>query len=351
MAGAPARPSGRARLALRVPLGLRRVGRAPRRPDRAGRRRRARRLPRAPPLLDGRLGGRGRRPRRPGALRAGMGRAAWLRERARHPARRRRAHLPRPGERRPPRAPGALPRRRRRGRAARRPRARGPALGESALRLGRGRGGRLPLVDRAPAPHVRALRPDAHRSLPRLRLLLGDPRGCRDREGRRVGARAGCRRLPRGRGRARAAARDRRGPRLDHARRGGTARRARLPGDGRPPLGVLRLTRQPAPAREPSRARGRLHLDARYRHARGALPAPRSVAPARDRPLVACRARDRPGPGRARPRQRGADEPAGRDRGQLELAARAGAARRGARRAPAPGDGGGGAFARGVSAN
>ena len=54
-----------------------------------------------------------------------------------------------------------------------------PALGEPALRLVGAPRGRLPLVDRALPPHVRARRPDARRPLPRLRRLLGGP-GRRD---------------------------------------------------------------------------------------------------------------------------------------------------------------------------
>ena len=53
----------------------------------------------------------------------------------------------------------------------------GPAVGQPALRLAGAAAPRLPLVDRAPAAHVRALRPRAHRPLPRLRRLLGGARG------------------------------------------------------------------------------------------------------------------------------------------------------------------------------
>ena len=58
--------------------------------------------------------------------------------------------------RRPPGAPRALRRRRRRRRPARRVHRRGPALGQPDLRLVRHARDRLPLVDRALPPHVRA---------------------------------------------------------------------------------------------------------------------------------------------------------------------------------------------------
>ena len=91
-------------------------------------------------------------------------------------------------------APRPLPARPRRRGAARQARPARPALGQPALRLGRRRARRLPLVDRAPAPHARALRPDPDRPLPRLRRVLGDPG---ERPRRAVGH-AGCRgRAPR----------------------------------------------------------------------------------------------------------------------------------------------------------
>ena len=95
---------------------------------------------------------------------------------------------------------------RRRRRAARQARPDGAALGQPALRLGCGRSRGLPLVDRAAATHVRALRPRPDRPLPRLRGLLGDPRGrprarCPHRS---LAARARRGALPRRRGGARA---------------------------------------------------------------------------------------------------------------------------------------------------
>ena len=92
-----------------------------------------------------------------------------------------------------------------------------PALGQPALRLDGDARRRLPLVDRAPAPHVRARRPDAHRPLPRLRLLLGRAGG-RTRPRSRAAGAAGpaLEPLPRARGGARRAAGRRRGSRRDH---------------------------------------------------------------------------------------------------------------------------------------
>ena len=99
-----------------------------------------------------------------------------------------------PGQRRPPRPPGALPGRRGRRHAARRVHRQGPAVGQPALRLAGAAAARLPLVGRAPAAHVRPLRPRPRRPLPRLRLLL-------------VGARAGAPRAVRATGSAGPAAR------------------------------------------------------------------------------------------------------------------------------------------------
>ena len=89
----------------------------------------------------------------------------------------------------------------------------------------------------------------AHRPLPRLRGLLDDPGRSGERDRGRLVARPRRCAVPGGRGRARRAAGDRRGPRGDHARCREIARRARLPGHGRAPLGVPGARRQPAPAR------------------------------------------------------------------------------------------------------
>ena len=215
-------------------------------------------------------------PRRPGPLRARVDGAARLRARARRPPGRRRADLRRRGQRRPPSRTPSSSSTARRGRAAGRPRPAGPALGQPALRLGRARaraataGGSsgcaamLELVDVVP-----------DRPLPRLRRVLGDPG-----DGRPTRAPAsGC---P-GPG---AGAVSRRRAELgplpviaedlglitpDVAR---APRRARLPRHGGAALGVRAARReQPAPAREPPRAPGRLHLDARHRDARRRLPA------------------------------------------------------------------------------
>ena len=102
-----------------------------------------------------------------------------------------------PRQRRPPRAPGALPGRRGRRHAARRVHRQGPALGQPALRLAGAAAARLPLVDRAPAPHVRALRPRPGRPLPRLRLLLVGARAGAATRCRATGARSRPRRVRR----------------------------------------------------------------------------------------------------------------------------------------------------------
>ena len=64
------------------------------------------------------------------------------------------------------------------------------------------------------------------------------PEGAAGRAHRPLAARARGGALPRRRGRARPAARDRRGPGADHAGRRGAPRRARLPRNGRAPLGA-----------------------------------------------------------------------------------------------------------------
>ena len=68
--------------------------------------------------------------------------------------------------------PEHLPARLRGGRPARRPQRDRAALGQPALRLAGAAGAGLPLVDRAPAARVPAVRRGAHRPLPRLRRLL-----------------------------------------------------------------------------------------------------------------------------------------------------------------------------------
>ena len=243
VAGAAARPAGRARLAVRLRVGVRRLGRLPRPPRRARREARARRVPPRERLLDRRLGGGRRQRRGPAPLRPRVVGAARLCGRARRPADRRHADLRRAGQRRPPHAPRPLPVGARRRRAAGRPRPDGPALGQSALRLGGGRPGRLPLVDRAASPPAGPGRPDADRPLPRLRRVLGDPGGRARRPFGKLAPRARRGRLRGRRSRARPAPRDRGGPRPDHAGRARAARPPRLPRNGRLALGV------PGPAR------------------------------------------------------------------------------------------------------
>ena len=91
----------------------------------------------------------------------------------------------------PPRA--LPPRRLRRRRAARSAQRDRPEVGQPALRLGRARARRLPLVDRAPAPDARPRRRLPDRPLPRVRRLLGGagrrPRRRATATGRRAPAR------------------------------------------------------------------------------------------------------------------------------------------------------------------
>ena len=164
------------------------------------------------------------------------------------------------------RVAGAVRARRGRGRAARSAERERPALGQPAVRLAGAPRDRLPLVDRALRADVRARRRRAHRPLPRLRLLLGDPRAAQDRAARPLAPRPRHRALPRDRARARQPAGDRRGPRRDHAAGLPAARRARPARHGRPPLGVRRQAVEPPRAREPSRELRRVHEHARHRH-------------------------------------------------------------------------------------
>src|SRR3954451_2731431 len=272
---------------------------------------------------------RGRPPcrRRPGPLRPRVGRPARVRRRARRAAHRRRADLRGARERRPRRAPRAVPRRRRRRCAARLLLVEGAALGQPDLRLARAAAAALPMVGRALPARVRPLRPRAHRPLPRFRrLLVGAARLAR-RPPRALGARAGARAVRRRPGRARAAADHRRGPRGHHAAGRAPARFARVPRHGGPAV-RLRPRRPPQPPRPapPPREPGPLHGHARQRHAprlvRGAAGAPPGAAarggrrrpdavvgPDRARARLARAAVHAAGARRARPRQRGADAP------------------------------------------
>ena len=76
------------------------------------------------------------------------------------------------------------------GRAAGRVHRQGPAVGQPAVRLAGAAAPRLPLVDRAAAAHVRAVRRHADRPLPRLRRLLGGARGRAGRARRALAPRA-----------------------------------------------------------------------------------------------------------------------------------------------------------------
>ena len=66
----------------------------------------------------------------------------------------------------------------------------GPAVGQPAVRLAGAAAPPLPLVDRAPAADLRALRRHADRPLPRLRRLLGRARGRRRTRAAGAGAAA-----------------------------------------------------------------------------------------------------------------------------------------------------------------
>ena len=217
------RPTATARPTRRARRSRRGAGCWPTR-ARAVSRRRARRVPRARRVLDRRLGRVRRRragDRRPGALRARVGARC-----ARYAAERGVRLI---GDVPIYVAPGGADHRAhpelfrdgvRRGRAARRLHRQGPAVGQPALRLAGAAAARLPLVDRAPAAHVRALRPRADRPLPRLRGLLGGAGGRARRARRALAARPRPRACstPRSAELGRAAA-DRRGPRRHHAGR------------------------------------------------------------------------------------------------------------------------------------
>ena len=92
------------------------------------------------------------------------------------------------------------------------------------------------------------------------------PRGPQDGAARSLAARARRRALPRGRGRARRPAADRRGPRRDHAAGRtacATSSASRAWWCSTSPSAAAR---EPAPAREPSGERGRVHGHARHGH-------------------------------------------------------------------------------------
>ena len=223
VAGASTHPAGHLRIALYIGIRVRRLGRPPRRPGGAGRPRRGARVPRARGRLARRLGGvRGRRrPRGAGALRARVGRASRLCRGSGRAGRRRPADLRRGGRLRPRGTPRALPPPRggRRRRAAGRPQRARPALGKSALRLGRARADGIPLVDRPDAPRAGPRRPLPARPLPRLRRVLGRPGGRQERPRRSVATGTGSGGVRRSARRARRPPGRRGGPRCDHTGR------------------------------------------------------------------------------------------------------------------------------------
>ena len=247
VADAAARPARPLRLALQGQVGVRGVAGAAGRAARAASRRREEldfRERNAAWIEDWIAPRRPRRARRPGALRPRVGGAAPLRARPRREADRRRADLRRARQRRPPRAPGALPGRR--GRRARRP-TRSPtraSCGATRSTTGRrcsgaataggssGCGARsssttspASTTSAASSPTGRCPRGARHALSGRWKRGPG-PRGVR-RRGRR----------------ARRPAADRRGPRRDHAGGRAPARRPRLPGHGDPPVRTSTRTR------------------------------------------------------------------------------------------------------------
>ena len=116
--------------------------------------------------------------------------------------------------------------------------------------------------------HVRALRPRAHRPLPRVRRLLGGSGGRRDARGGRWQRGPGRAALRRRGGRARRAAGDRRGPRRHHPAGERLRRELGLPG-----MVVLQFAFDPDDPRSPHHLEDhdahqrRLHGHARQRHA------------------------------------------------------------------------------------
>ena len=174
---------------VHVAVGVRRLARAARRPAGGGRARGGRGVPRAERLLDRRLA-QARRPRsttRSGSSANGArcartrpsaasGSSATSRSTSRRTAPTTVAH---PELFQPSGVAGVPPDAFS---------ADGPAVGQPAVRLGRDARRRLPLVDRAAAPDVRARRPRAGRSLSRLRLVLGGAERQRDGRGADAGA-------------------------------------------------------------------------------------------------------------------------------------------------------------------
>ena len=129
---------------------------------------------------------------------------------------------------------------------------------------------------------VRPLRPRAGRPLPRLRGLLGDPARRPRRAPGALGPRAGARAVRRGAGGARRPPDHRRGPRRHHAASRPAARRARLPGHGRPPVRASTPTTPTARTTSSATASTRSSTPARTtttRCAAGTRACPRSASP------------------------------------------------------------------------
>ena len=149
-----------------------------------------------------------------------------------------------------------------------------PVVGESPLPVGCPRADRIRLVDRALSCPAGAGRSRPHRSLPRIRGVVGSAARRDDGHSRRVGERAGRVALRSGAisaGSGSAALRGRE-PRRDHAGSGSAARAVAASRDGHPPVC---LWKRPAGPRfqasqlptEPCR----LHRHSRQRHDRGVV--------------------------------------------------------------------------------
>ena len=175
-----------------------------------------------------------------GAVRAGVDRAAEVRERARGSDHRRSPPVRRTRERGRRGSPGVLRSVARSGRAPGSLHQERAALGKSDVSLARAAAGRLPLVGRALPALPPAVRPHAARSLPRLRLVLGRAVRQPDGEARALAPRPGHGPLRHRPGGARRPARDRGGPRPHHASGPPAPRRARRARDAHPPVGVRR---------------------------------------------------------------------------------------------------------------
>ena len=162
----------------------------------------------------------------------------------------------------------------------------GQLWGNPLYRLGGAREGRLRMVVAAAPGAARAGGHHPDRPFPRLRGLLGGARWLEDGGDGPVGPRAGTRVLPRHPQGDGLRAADRRGPRRDHARCRGAARRVR---PARHARHAVRLRRGPGlgetPAAPLCQQLRRVHRDARQRHDLRLVPS-RQVATTQPREEV-----------------------------------------------------------------